>query len=100
MDRPQEKIFRRREVSVEDGDELALRRLQSLGQRTSFEALAIRAVKVADRIAQRRIAFHQVARHFDGFVRRIVEHLNVELLPRDTSACRSIPANAQPHTAH
>ena len=37
---------------------------------------------VADGISQRGIALHQIARHLDGFVGGIVEHLNVELLPR------------------
>ncbi len=82
VDGAQQKIFRRSEVGVKDGDELTLRRLQPLGQRSCLEAFAIGAVMVADGISQRRVAFDQVARDFDGFVGGIVEHLDVELLPR------------------
>ena len=76
------KIFRRREVGVEDGDELPFRRLHPLRQRASLVALAICPVVVADGIAQRSVALDQAARHGVGFVGGIVEHLNVEFLAR------------------
>ena len=82
MDSAQQKIFRRSEVGVKDGDEFALRRFQALRQRSGFEALAIGAVMIADGIAERGIAFDQVARDIDSFVGGIVEHLDVELLAR------------------
>ena len=82
MDGAHQKIFRRSEVGVENGNEFALRRLHPLRQRARFEALAIRAVMVGDGIAQRRIALHQTASHVDGLVGRVVQHLNVELFPR------------------
>ena len=44
----QQKIFRRDEVRVEDGDEFALRCLHPLGQRAGLEAFAIGAMKIAD----------------------------------------------------
>ena len=47
MDRAQQKIFRRREVGVEDGDELALGRLQALGQRARLVAFAIGAMVIS-----------------------------------------------------
>ncbi len=52
MDGAQQKILRGREVGVKDSDELALRCLQTLGQRPRLEAFAIGAVIVADRISQ------------------------------------------------
>ena len=82
MDGAQQKIFRRSEVGVEDGDELALRRLHPFRQRARLEAGAIGAVMVADGIAQRRIALDQSASDVDGLVGRIVEHLDVQLFPR------------------
>ena len=82
MDRAQQKIFGRREVGVKNGDELALGSLHSLGQSPGFEAFAIRPVDVADRVAQRSITLDQATCDLDGLVRRIVEHLNVELLAR------------------
>ena len=82
MNSAQQEIFRGSEVGVEDGDELTLRRLQSFGQRARLVAFAIRAVMVADGIAQRGVALDQAAGDFDGLVGRIVEHLDVELLSR------------------
>ena len=82
MNRAQQKIFWRREVRVENRDELSLRRFHPLRQRTGFVTLAVAAMVVADRITQRCIALHQPSRHFDGFVGGIVEQLDVEFLPR------------------
>ena len=95
MDGAHQEIFRRNEVGVEDGDELALRRLQPFLQRARLEAFAIGAMVIGDRIAQRGIALDQALRDdLDGLVGRIVEHLDIELLARilqlaDASSRRS-----------
>ena len=47
MDDLQQEVFRRSEIGVEDGDEFALRRFQSLGQRSRLVAFAIVAVMIA-----------------------------------------------------
>src|SRR4029077_12247139 len=47
MNSAQQKIFRRSEVGIKDRDEFAFRRLQSLGQGSRLQALAIAAVMVA-----------------------------------------------------
>src|SRR5258708_32015269 len=82
VDRAQQEIFWRSEVSVEDGDEFALCRLHPFSQRPSLEALAVRPVMVADGMAQRSTAIDQTSRDLDGFVGRVVEHLNVKFLLR------------------
>ena len=46
-------VFRRNKVRVEDGDELALGRLQSLLQRAGFVSFAIGAMDIDDGMAQR-----------------------------------------------
>ena len=51
-------------------------------ERARLEALAIGAMVIADVVAQRRIALDHAARHVDGLVGGIVEHLDLQLLAR------------------
>src|ERR1700681_738285 len=77
VDGAQQEVFWRSEVGVEDGDEFTLRRLHPCSQRSRLESLPIGAVMVGDGIAQRCVALDKTARHFDGFVSGIIEHLYV-----------------------
>ena len=72
----------RREVGVEDGDELAGRGIQAVVERSRLVALAIGAMDINDVVAQRRIAFNHAACHVDRLVSRIVEHLDLQPLAR------------------
>src|SRR5437868_796244 len=82
VDRTQKKILWRYEVGIKNGDELAFRCLQSFCKCTGFEPDALPAVVVGDGVSQGRIPLHQIARNRFGFVRGIVQHLNVQLLSR------------------
>ena len=59
MNRPQQKIFRRNEIRVEDGDELALGGLHPLRQRPRLEAFPVGAMQIADRKSLRCIVVDQ-----------------------------------------
>src|SRR5205823_13046344 len=61
---------------------LTLCRLHSFLERPSFESVAVRPVMVADGISKSRVALHNSVRDFDSLVRRIIEHLDIKLLPR------------------
>ncbi len=80
MDALQQKVGRRNKIGVKDDDEFALRRFQSLRQSTSFVALTIVAMQVRHRMSQGGVAIHQNAGDFNGFVGRVVQQLDVELL--------------------
>src|SRR5215469_11253203 len=82
MDAMQQEIFGRREVGIENRDELACRRLHAFRQRSGFEAVTICSVVIADGIAQGGIALDQCAGDVDGLVGRVVKNLNVKLLAR------------------
>src|SRR5437868_2574596 len=82
MDNPDQPIFGRYEVGVEDGNELALRRLHSFLQGASLESITVGAVVIADRMSQGCIALYDGIGDLDGLVSRIVQHLNIKLLPR------------------
>ena len=77
VDRAHQKIFRRSEVRVEDGDEFAFCSLESFGKRSSLESLALGPVMVGNRVPQRRVAIHQHSSHVNGFVGRVIEQLDV-----------------------
>ncbi len=61
MDGAEEKIVGRHEVGIENGDELALRGLESLGERARLEAVPIGAVMVGDRMADGGVTFYEIA---------------------------------------
>src|SRR5712692_479633 len=82
VDGSQQKVFRRSEIGVEDGNEFTLGRLHPFSQCSRLEAFAVRTVMVADGMAQRGIALDQTAGNLDGLVGGVVEHLNVEFLSR------------------
>ncbi len=82
VDHLHQPVRRGRKVRVEDGDELALGAFQARLQRARLEAAAVAAVMVADLVTQGRITLHYAACNFHGFVRRVVEHLNVQLFAR------------------
>src|SRR5215472_13948660 len=80
--REAQKVGRWKKISVEDGDEFALRGLKPCGERASLVAGAVGAMQVLYWQAQRLVAFDTRARDLAGFVCRIVEHLNVQQLAR------------------
>ena len=82
VDALQQKVGRRNKVGVKDGNEFALGRFQSCRQSARLEALAIVAVQVDDGISQCGVALHQNAGDLNGFVGRVVEQLDVELIFR------------------
>src|SRR5580693_8628600 len=82
MDALQQKTGRGNEVSIEDGNEFSLGSFQSLGERAGFEALAIIAVQANDGMSEGSIALNQNAGDFDGFIGRVIEQLDVELIFR------------------
>ena len=55
-----QEVGRRREVGVEDGDELTVRDLHARLQGARFEALAIRAVEISDGVTHRGVTFHDL----------------------------------------
>ena len=75
-----QKIFGRYEIRVEDGDKLALRRLETFCERTRLEALAIRAMVVADGESLGSVVIDQSTCHGHSFISRVVEHLNIQFL--------------------
>ena len=77
-----EKRLRRHEVGVEDRDELAGRRPQPVRERARFVAGAVRAVDVDDVVPAVGEPATAVADDADGVVRRVVEHLDLEPVPR------------------
>ncbi len=79
MDALEQKIRGRNKVGVENGNELALRRLQPLSQRPRLVALAVVAVMIGDRMPKRGIPLHQDACDLYGLVGRVVEQLDVQL---------------------
>ena len=81
-----EEIRRRREVGVEDRDQIALGEAQPLGEGARLEAGPHRAPAVADGEAARPPARHRRARDAAGLVRRIVQHLHLEPLARIAQA--------------
>src|SRR5690348_6547765 len=78
MDGGEQKIRWRHEISIEDGDELTLRSLKPLRERPSFESFAVGAVVISDRKCLLRIVLDESPSHGHSFVRRIVEHLDIE----------------------
>jgi hypothetical protein len=76
----QKKILGRREIGVEDGNEFAFCSLQPLRQSPGLEPVAIGAMVIAYWISQRGEAFNEIAGHCAGFVGRIVQQLDVQLL--------------------
>ena len=90
VDSAHQKIFRRNKVGVEYGNELALRGLHALGQRTRLEAFAIGAMMIGDGKAARSVLLDQSLSDRLGFVGRIVKHLNIEFLERILQAADRI----------
>src|SRR5580692_8358656 len=82
MDTLQQKVRWRNKIGIEDRDEFSLCRFQACFQSARFEALTILTVDVCDRMSQCGIAFDQNARDLYGFVGRVIEQLNVELIFR------------------
>ena len=82
VDSTQKKILWRYEVGIENSDELAFCCLQSFRECTGFEPETLPAVVVGDGVSQSCIPLHQIARNRPGFVRGIVQHLDVQLLSR------------------
>ena len=69
----QQKIFCRSKVGIENGNILTLRCEHPILQRPGLVAFAIRAVNIRNRVAQRRVTFHQIARYFYCCIRGIIE---------------------------
>ena len=90
MDGAQQEIFRGHEVGVEYGDELAFRGLHTFRQGPRLIAFAVAAMVIADWASPGGIALDQVAGDGLGFVRRIIEHLNVELVRRVIHAANRV----------
>ena len=82
VDSAQQKIFRRSKVSVKDRNEVALRRLQPVRECSRFKALALVAMNVSNRETFCRVMLNQASRHRLGFIRGIVQHLDIELVLR------------------
>ena len=80
MDNAHQPVFRRHKVGVKNGDELALGRLHSFLQSSGLESVAIPSMMIGNRISQCCIALHDGTCDLDSLVRRIVEHLDIELL--------------------
>jgi hypothetical protein len=73
---------RRNEVGIEDGHELAFGHFEPRIQSAGLEAMTVGAMNVNDRVAQRGVAVDDTGRHGHGFVGRVVQHLDLELLAR------------------
>jgi hypothetical protein len=69
---------RRHEVSVEDGDELAGRFLQTFRQRSGLETLTVPAVVIGDDVPGVRVFTYQTRGHQARLVGGIVEYLDFE----------------------
>src|SRR5215469_12961590 len=80
MDGTQQEVLGGRKVRVENGDEIAFRRLQSFRQRTRLKSLAIGAMVIADGISEGCIPLNQGRAYLGRLVGGIIEHLNVELV--------------------
>src|SRR5260370_14769754 len=80
VDHAQQPIFRSHEIGVEDSDEFTLRTLHAVLQRAGFESLAVRAMDVSNWVSQSRIALYHGGRYLHGFVGRIIQQLDVELV--------------------
>ena len=85
-----EELLGRREVCVEDGDELALRYQHPRLERPSLEAGAVSPVDVDDVDAARRPLGDGLARNLDGVVGRVVEDLNLETVTRVPDAAHVV----------
>src|ERR1700722_13868068 len=86
----QYKIFRGNEIRVKNGDELALSRLKTFRQRACLESLAVGTMMVGDRESPGGIMIDQPACHRNGFIRRVVEHLNVKLFQGIAQAANGV----------
>ena len=95
VDALQQKIGRRNEIGVEDGDEFSLGGFQAFREGAGFEALAVVAVEVGDGMSEGGVAVDQDAGDFDGFVGRVVEQLDVEFFFRDSRGGRRRRAGGQ-----
>src|SRR6202162_5327378 len=82
VDGLQKKVLGWGEIGVENRDELTLRSFHAFRERARLKPFPVRAVVIGDRVAERGVALHQVAHHFDRFVRRVVKHLDIKLLAR------------------
>ena len=71
-----QKIRRRQEVGVEDGNEFALGREEALGQGARLVTPSMAAPDVSDVMAGRPESGHQIGRERGGFVGRIVQDLD------------------------
>src|SRR5271157_4274581 len=69
-------------IGVEDRDELAGGDLQAGIEGAGLVAFAVGAMMVADVVAQRSVAFDHGLRRLYGFIRRVVEYLDFQLLAR------------------
>jgi hypothetical protein len=76
--RASKKIGLGEKVGVEDGDEFALGGFQPVFEGAGFVTFAIRAMNVNDGHALRRVTFDAGASDFAGFVRGVVEDLDIE----------------------
>ena len=85
-----QKVRRGNKIGVKNGNEFALGCFQTLGQGASFKALPIIAVQVFDGMSQGGIAIDQDARDLDGFVGRVVEQLDIELVLRIVEPADSV----------
>src|SRR5690349_7708819 len=82
MNGTQEKIFRGNEVGIKDRHKLTLGCFQAIRECPSFKAFTIATMVVSDGMTERSVALHQAAGHSHGFVRRIVQNLDIKLLAR------------------
>src|SRR5512147_3101654 len=82
MNHLEQPVFRRCEVSIEDGDKLAFRILQPILQSTRLETRAIVTMDKRDWVAHRRITIHYSTSDFGRLIGRVVQYLDFQLFAR------------------
>src|SRR5580698_3704569 len=82
MHRAPEEIPRRNKIRIEDRDDLPSGGQESVFERAGFVAMPVVPVNVLDRESSLAVSSHQVRREGMGFIGRIVQHLNLQQLPR------------------
>ena len=79
---PAQELGTRNKIGIEDGDQLASRRLETGGQGAGLEARPIVAMQVVDVEAFLALALDQRGDQLDGLVGRVVEHLDLQPVAR------------------
>ena len=93
------KIDRRNEIGIKNGDEFASGSFQSLLQSAGFEAVAVSAVAVFNRVARGHVFVTKALREGVGLVGGIVQNLNLQQFARIVDLGRLLPAGAPPRSA-